>query len=109
MTSSDAAGRHIIAKDFSFCASELRQLPSNHPCSRNHGHNFVVTVALTADGLDPSGFVTDFGELAVFGDYLKSTFDHALLNDVVDFPPTSELLACHLGRSAIGTDLPSPM
>jgi 6-pyruvoyltetrahydropterin/6-carboxytetrahydropterin synthase len=65
-------------------------------CSGNHGHNYVVT--LTADRLDEYGFVTDFGDLAPFGDYLQSTVDHRLINDLVDFHPTSELLASHLGR-----------
>jgi len=57
----------------------------------------VVTVTLTADRLDEYGFVTDFGDLAPFGDYLTSSFDHRLLNDVIDIHPTSELFACHLG------------
>jgi 6-pyruvoyltetrahydropterin/6-carboxytetrahydropterin synthase len=48
--------------------------------------------------LDEHGFVTDFGDLAPFGDYLKTTFDHRLINDQVDFHPTSELLAAHFGR-----------
>ncbi|WP_433206948.1 6-pyruvoyl trahydropterin synthase family protein [Nocardia sp. CA-107356] len=98
-TTPDAAGRYTIAKAFAFNAShELRQLPAEHKCARNHGHNYTVTVTVTADRLDEYGFVTDFGDLAAFGDYLAQNFDHRLLNDVVSFPPTSELLAAHLGR-----------
>lgn len=33
-----------------------------------------------------------------FGDHLRTAFDHRLINDQVDFHPTSELLAYHLGR-----------
>lgn len=92
-------GRFTISKSFDFSAShELWMLPETHKCRRNHGHNYVVTLALTADRLDEYGFVTDFGDLAPFGVYLKSTFDHRRLNDQVDFHPTSELLAEHLGR-----------
>jgi 6-pyruvoyltetrahydropterin/6-carboxytetrahydropterin synthase len=58
----------------------------------------VVTLTLTADRLDEYGFATDFGGLAPFGDYLTTAFDHRLINDQVDFHPTSELLAYHLGR-----------
>ncbi|MGH3963979.1 MAG: 6-carboxytetrahydropterin synthase [Pseudonocardiaceae bacterium] len=75
-------GRFIISKDFEFSAShELRLLPETHKCRGNHGHNYVVTLTLAADRLDEFGFVTDFGDLAPFGDYLKSTLDHRLIND----------------------------
>lgn len=101
-------GRFTISKDFEFCAShELRLLPEMHKCSRNHGHNYVVTLTLTADWLDEYGFVTDFGDLAPFGDYLKTTWDHRLINDRVDFHPTSELLAHYLGRWFIDNVEPS--
>lgn len=100
---SPVAGRITISKSFSFSAShELRLLPATHKCARNHGHNYVVTVTLTADRLDPHGFVTDFGDLAPFRDYLASTFDHRFVNDQVDFHPTCELLAEHLGCWFIG-------
>lgn len=69
-------GRFTISKDFEFSAShELRLLPETHKCSGNHGHNYVVTLTLTADRLDEYGFVTDFGDLAPFGDYLTTAFD----------------------------------
>ena len=93
----DPPGRLTISKDFELSAShQLWRLPGTHKCSANHGHNYVVT--LTADRLDEYGFVTDFADLTPFGDYLKSTFDHRLINDQVDFHPTSELLAFHLGQ-----------
>jgi 6-pyruvoyltetrahydropterin/6-carboxytetrahydropterin synthase len=96
-------GRFTISRDFEFSAShELRQLPGTHKCSGNHGHNYVVTLTVTADRLDEYGFVTDFADLAPFGDYLTSVFDHRLINDQVDFHPTSELLAYHVGRWFIG-------
>ncbi|MGH3798352.1 MAG: 6-pyruvoyl trahydropterin synthase family protein [Pseudonocardiaceae bacterium] len=94
-----ATGRFTISKSFGFSAShELWMLPETHECRRNHGHNYVVTLTLTVDRLDEYGFVTDFGDLAPFGAYLKNTFDHRRLNDQVDFHPTSELLAEHLGH-----------
>jgi 6-pyruvoyltetrahydropterin/6-carboxytetrahydropterin synthase len=95
----DPQGRFTISKDFELngVSHELRLLPEGHKCRRNHGHNYVVTLTLTADRLDEFGFVTDFGELASFGDYLKSTFDHRLLNDLINLHPTSELFAYYLG------------
>lgn len=83
---------------FGFSAGhELRLLPPGHGCARNHGHNCTVALTLSADALDEHGFVTDFGDLAPFGEYLTTTFDHRLINDQVDFHPTSELLAAHFG------------
>jgi 6-pyruvoyltetrahydropterin/6-carboxytetrahydropterin synthase len=100
---SPVAGRVTISKSFGFSAShELRLLSTGHKCARNHGHNYVVTVTLTADRLNLHGFVTDFGDLAPFEGYLTSTFDHRFVNDQVDFHPTCELLAEHLGCWFIG-------
>lgn len=77
---------------FTFSAShELRRLSSTHKCRRNHGHNYTVTVSALARHRQPVS-------LTAFGDYLDSTFDHRLLNDQVEFHPTSELLADHLAR-----------
>ena len=94
----DPPGQFTIFKDFGFSAShELQLLVETHKCRRNHGHNYVVTLALRAEDLDEYGFVTDFGDLAPFADYLKDTLDHQLINGQVRFHPTSELLAHHLG------------
>ncbi|MBC8091698.1 MAG: 6-carboxytetrahydropterin synthase [Pseudonocardia sp.] len=91
-------GRFTITKSYDLdgVSHELALLPEGHKCRRNHGHNYVVTVTVTAERLDDYGFVTDFGDLRPFRQHLES-FDHRRLNDVVDFHPTSELLAYHLG------------
>ena len=95
---STAAGVFRIAKSFHFSAShQLLTLPEQHKCSRMHGHNYTVTVSVGAELLDEYGFVTDFANLNPLGDYLQGVFDHRHLNDVVDFAPTSELLAQYLG------------
>ncbi|QIS22178.1 6-pyruvoyl trahydropterin synthase family protein [Nocardia terpenica] len=94
-------GRHTIEKTFDFAAShELRNLPAGHKCARNHGHNYTVTVMWTADELDSAGMVTDFGDFAPLGRHLADTFDHRLLNDIVE-QPTSECLAEYLGQWVI--------
>lgn len=94
MTATDenllTGGQITMSESFGFSAShELRLLPNDHKCRRNHGHNYTVTVsALVRDG-SPA-------DLSAFGEYLAATFDHRLLNERVDFHPTSELLASHL-------------
>jgi len=102
-------GRFTISKAFELdgVSHELQLLPDGHKCRRNHGHNYVVTLTLTADGLDEFGFVTDFGELSPFKRYLEEKFDHHRLNDVVDFHPTSELFAYHLAGWFVETVEPT--
>src|SRR5665647_606516 len=82
---------YTISKDFAFSAAhQLSHLPDEHPCSRMHGHNFIVKVTLASNTLDEVGFVMDYRELKPLGDFIDATFDHRLLNDVVEFSPTAE-------------------
>ena len=86
---------YTISKEFHVCSSHrLDGLPSEHPCSRLHGHNYVITVELSSDELDENGFVLDYGELTKkFGSWLARAMDHQHLNDVVEFNPTAENIA----------------
>lgn len=88
---------YTISKRFEFSASHtLADLPPEHQCARLHGHNIVVEVELTAQDLNPVGFVLDYGELAPLKRWLDDSFDHRHLNDVVDFNPTAENFARHI-------------
>ncbi len=96
-----------ISKEFGFAAAhhlpvseEPGGLRPGHKCSRPHGHNYTVQVTLeTGDaGLVGPGFVTEFGALSPFGDYLKAEIDHRDLNEVLLLPPTSENLAIHFAE-----------
>jgi len=102
---------YTISKDFGFSAGHaLAGLPAGHPCARPHGHNYLARVELTAEDVDATGFVLDYGDLAPFADYLDLTMDHRWLGSgpctvlgntwlpVVPFNPTAELLAAHLGN-----------
>lgn len=96
-----------ITKDFHFSASHvLDGLPGDHPCSRLHGHNFIVRLHLADDDLDPVGFVVDYRELDGFKRWLDDEFDHRHLNDRVDFNPTAEHMCRHLYRVAEEMGLP---
>ncbi|NDW10404.1 6-carboxytetrahydropterin synthase QueD [Dysgonomonas sp. 520] len=86
-----------ISKQFSFSASHvLEGLPCEHPCSRLHGHNYVVTVHLKAGELDNVGFVRDYRALQSVKDYIDDNLDHRHLNDILPFNPTAEHLAKYL-------------
>lgn len=98
---------YSISKDFYFSAShQLDGLPKDHPCSRLHGHNFIVRLVLEADVLDSVGFVRDYNDLREFSRWLDGTFDHRHLNDRVDFNPTSENMVAYLYEVARKFDLP---
>jgi hypoxanthine phosphoribosyltransferase len=87
-------GRFTIGKRFRFEAGHrLLGLPPGHKCARQHGHSFEVEVVLTASALEAPGFVTDFGALAPFKNFLDTELDHHNLHEVLPIAPTSELLA----------------
>ena len=88
---------YTISKDFPWSAShQLVGLPDDHPCSRLHGHNYIARVTITADTLDDTGFVIDYGQLAGVRRYIDDTLDHQHLNHIFRFNPTAENLARHL-------------
>lgn len=83
-----------ISKQYSFSASHILEgLPAEHPCTRLHGHNYVVTVHLKSESLDERGFVKDYRELDLVKEYIDNNLDHRHLNEVFDFNPTAENIA----------------
>ena len=55
-----------------------------------HGHNWRITVYCAAEELDADGMVVDFCEIER---RICGTLDHADLNEVLPFNPTTENLA----------------
>ncbi|MFI6287649.1 6-pyruvoyl trahydropterin synthase family protein [Streptomyces sp. NPDC051018] len=87
-------GGFTIGKKFAFEAGHrLPGLLPDHKCARQHGHSYEVEVILTAPTLEEPGFVTDFGALAPFKEFLGTELDHRNLHEVLPFEPTSERLA----------------
>lgn len=86
-----------ISKQFAFSSSHILEgLPQEHPCSRLHGHNYIVTVHLRASQLNDIGFVKDYRELDNVKKYIDDVFDHRHLNDILPFNPTAENMAKYL-------------
>lgn len=94
-------GTFSISKRFTFdAAHQLTSLGQDHACARLHGHGYRVEAVLSCaeDELVPPGFVADFKDLEPLARYIKDTLDHRNLNEVLDFEPTSELIARHLAH-----------
>lgn len=73
-----------ISKQFAFSAAHaLHGLPDCHPCTRLHGHNYVVTVHLRSKELNETGFVKDYNELKLVKEYIDERLDHRNLNDIM--------------------------
>lgn len=73
-----------ISKEFAFSASHaLHGLPAEHPCTRLHGHNYVVTIHLKSEALNKNGFVIDYHDLKPIKEYIDNTLDHRHLNDIM--------------------------
>jgi len=88
---------YIIRKEFVFSAAHnLLGVPSSHPCSQIHGHNYTVTVELHSKELDEKDFVLDYRALDPIKKYIDEVLDHRHLNDVLGFNPTAENIAKHL-------------
>ena len=74
-----------ITKEFHFSAShQLSTLPDSNPCSRVHGHNYIVKVELESEELNQHGFVVDYKDLAPLKKYIDEELDHRHLNEVFD-------------------------
>lgn len=88
---------YTIRKEFHFSAAHrLEGLPENHPCSKNHGHNYIVTVELSTIKLDETGFVTDYRALEPIKKFIDDALDHKDLNDFLPFNPTAENIAKYI-------------
>lgn len=85
---------YTISKEFHFSSShQLDHLPSDHPCSRVHGHNFTVIVEFETVQLNNDYFVIDYRKLSPIKNWIDDVLDHRHLNDLFHFPITSENLA----------------
>lgn len=90
--------RYTISKWFTFeAAHHLPSLPEDHQCHRMHGHTYNVDLTVGSDRLDEFGFVVDFAALMPLRRHIEDVLDHRVLNEVLPFEPTCELVAQHLG------------
>ena len=84
-------------------AHRLPNLPSDHKCSRLHGHSFRITLRVCGE-MDPTlGWVIDYADIKAAFAPLFETLDHHYLNEVEGLEnPTSENLAMWVWERLIG-------
>ena len=66
------------------------------PCSKVHGHNWLVEVVVSGHELQSNAMLVDFGDIKQAASEVLSRLDHTNLNEVPPFDkinPTSENLA----------------
>ena len=72
-------------------ARSLPNLPDGHPCKNIHGHSFKITITVTGNVDNKTGFVMDFGDIDETFNPLLSKLDHSYLNDIEGLEnPSSE-------------------
>ncbi len=79
----------------------LPKLPSEHPCSRMHGHSFILIFTFHGHLNPETGWVQDYHEISDILKPLLNQLDHHVLNEVPGLTnPTSEMLALWLFERA---------
>ena len=81
--------------EFKFeAAHRLPNVPTEHKCSRLHGHSYKVQVHVKGPIEAQSGWVVDFGNIKDACKPVIDRLDHYYLNEIPGLEnPTSELLA----------------
>lgn len=79
-----------VSKRMEIAGSHRLELPYESPCTRLHGHNWIITVHCESDSLDENGMVIDFQTIKKI---IHGKLDHQNLNEVFDFNPTAENIA----------------
>lgn len=78
-------------------ARRLQHLPDSHPCSRLHGHSFVITLTLYGPWNEEQAWMRDYHDLEMVVRPILAPLDHAYLNDISGLEkPTSENLCLYL-------------
>ena len=79
-----------VTKRMEISAGHKLCLAYDSPCSRPHGHNWIIEVEVSSEELNKDGMVIDF---TVIKDEIKGRIDHQNLNEIFSFNPTAENIA----------------
>ncbi len=80
----------VVSKKISFDAAHF--LPGyKGKCANTHGHHWVVELAVDGKVDKNTGMVVDFVVLKEFLETIENTFDHKLLNDIIENPTAENI------------------
>jgi 6-pyruvoyltetrahydropterin/6-carboxytetrahydropterin synthase len=78
-------------------AHRLTGLPTEHKCTRLHGHTYRIEIAIEDELKPDSGLVMDYNTLEQIAGPVISMLDHTYLNEIPGLEnPTSENIAIWL-------------
>lgn len=86
---------YYVSKRIEISVAHYLSTSYDERCRNLHGHNAIIIVYCRAERLNEDGMVVDFKQIK---DLITSQLDHKNLNDVVDFNPTAENMACWICR-----------
>ena len=85
----------IVSKKKSFDAAHW--LPEyDGPCNNMHGHHWVIEVGLEGE-VKSDGMVLDFTILKKFLNLIHDTFDHKVINKIIE-NPTAENITLYINE-----------
>lgn len=90
---------YYIKKRMEVAGSHSLSLSYESKCSRQHGHNWIITVYCRAIELNADGMVADFTHIK---QKVHDRLDHNNLNDILPFNPTAENIARWVCREVPG-------
>ena len=81
---------YYVSKRMEIAGSHHLNLPYESPCSRTHGHNWVVVVYCRSKELTEYGMIVDFAKVKK---KIHGALDHHDMNSIFNFNPTAENMA----------------
>lgn len=89
-----------IRWEFTFeAAHRLPNVPSDHKCSRLHGHSYMARIYVKGPIDDKAGWIVDFANIKDACKPVIAQLDHYYLNEISGLEnPTSEHLAVWIWR-----------
>lgn len=89
-----------IRWEFTFeAAHRLPNVPSDHKCSRLHGHSYMARIYVKGPIDDNAGWIIDFANIKDACKPVIAQLDHYYLNEIPGLEnPTSERLAVWIWR-----------
>ena len=81
---------YTVTKRMEISAAHWLNLNYESPCTRLHGHNWIIEVTCQSEKLDRNGMVADFKHIK---ELIVGEMDHNCLNNQLPCNPTAENIA----------------